>query len=359
MSGGARTVLVTGGRGYLGSVLVPQLLAAGKQVVCYDRPPEAAAAELPGVTRLLGDGPVPPAAVLGRVDAVVALAAIGNDPASAVSGVRERAVNVDAVVRLGRAARAQGVRCLVFPSSCSVYGVTQALADESAPPAPLTGYARDKVEAEAQLAALARADFQVVVLRLATLFGPSPRQRLDLLLNALVHTAVREGLVRVPRPPQRRPLLHVRDAAEAVRSCVDPLPQLARPGRAATWNVVGCNVTTTGLALAVADRLRVRAEPAGTGADLRSYWASGRRFEAAFRTGPWRGTEQGIDELAAHYRAEASVGAEAAAGTGPPSAAPRPHELRVRPQYTDTTRRTRNDPGDTPARATRRPRAQP
>ncbi len=214
-------VLVTGSRGYIGSILMPVVAGAGHEVVGLD-------AELYAGCDF-GDGadefPVRHADVrdqtssdLAGFDAVLHFAALSNDPVGDLSESLTYEINRDATVRLARAARDAGVRRFVFASSCSMYGAADGdeLLDETAPLRPLTAYAVSKVEAEEQILALSDADFAVVSMRNATVYGVSPRLRLDIVLNNLAGSAVATGEVRLlSAGTSWRPLVHVRDLARA------------------------------------------------------------------------------------------------------------------------------------------------
>ncbi len=209
-------VLVTGHHGYIGSVLAPFLAAAGHDVVGYDT------AALPGLRLRRGSqlhlGPasqiirdVAPADLEG-FDAVVHYAALSNDPLGDLDASLTEDINRDGTLRLAQAARDAGVRRFVFASSCSMYGAsgTDDALDEQAPLRPLTPYAESKVRAEEGLFALAGADFAPVSMRNATVFGVSPRLRLDIVLNNLAAWAHTTGQIR---------LLERRDGLETARAC--------------------------------------------------------------------------------------------------------------------------------------------
>ena len=290
-------ILITGGRGYLGSVLVPMLLAAGHEVVSVERSADTRhpAPEHLRLSRLVTDIRAPEDITFEGVDAAICLAAVPNRSSLAESSRSADLINRDASVRLARAARAGGVRRFLFASSCSVYGTAMELIDESGPVIPLTPYASAKAEAEHQLMELADARFSVLSLRLATLFGPSPRLRRDLLVNGMVWAALTRGAVTMPQPGLRRPLVHVRDAAEAFMLCL-PEPR-GGTGSAAILNVAGLNTTTDHAAQYVADRLGVPTRPERTADDGRSYWVANGLFEKTTGKERWWGLAEGVEEL--------------------------------------------------------------
>ncbi len=218
-------VLVTGHQGYLGTVMVPLLQAAGHDVVGLDSGLFAAC--------VLGPAPLEPPALhtdlrdvtveqLAGFDAVIHLAALSNDPLGALAPDITYDINHHASVRLGRLAKAAGVSRFLYASTCSVYGSAGAdLVGEDAPLRPLTPYAESKVRVEDDLAALADSGFAPVFLRNATAFGFSPRLRADIVLNNLVGHAVLTGDVRVLSDGTPwRPLVHARDIAAAFAVCL-------------------------------------------------------------------------------------------------------------------------------------------
>ncbi|HWH00940.1 MAG TPA: SDR family oxidoreductase [Pilimelia sp.] len=219
---GHRRVLVTGGQGYVGSVLTALLACAGSQVVVVDNGMvPGAQLDAPGVSYLTGDvrdvGPWEDA--LDRVDAVVHLAAVVGDPACGVDPQLALQTNYLGTINVAEACRRHGVRRMVFASTCSNYG----LADDDreldiwSPLNPQSGYAESKILAEHYLLSSQASDFTPYILRFATLHGLSPRMRFDLAVNVMTAQAVQEGRVVVHGGRQWRPFLHVRDAARAVQ----------------------------------------------------------------------------------------------------------------------------------------------
>jgi len=164
------------------------------------------------------------AADLEEIDAIVHLAALSNDATGELNPDLTFQINHRAGVRLARLAKEAGVRKFVYASSCSIYGISDSdcPVTEEAPLAPLTAYARAKVEAEAELLRLHDEAFQVVIMRNATMHGVSPKLRLDLVLNNLAACAYLDRRVKILSDGSPwRPLLSVLDFARAVLLFLD------------------------------------------------------------------------------------------------------------------------------------------
>jgi nucleoside-diphosphate-sugar epimerase len=164
------------------------------------------------------------AADLEEIDAVVHLAALSNDATGELNPDLTVQINHQAAVRLARLAKRAGVRKFVYASSCSIYGISgsDSPVTEESPLAPLTAYARAKVEAEAELLQLHDEAFQVVIMRNATMHGVSPKLRLDLVLNNLAACAYLDRRVKILSDGSPwRPLLSVLDFARAVLLFLD------------------------------------------------------------------------------------------------------------------------------------------
>jgi len=217
-------ILVTGGAGYLGSVLVPKLLVRGHQVRVLDigyfgvdhlramRP--AVEIVRDDIRAVLADGAALEALLAG-IDVVVHLAAISNDPSAELNPRLTEEVNFEASRDLATACKARGIR-FIFSSSCSVYGEAPGEVDEDGRTNPLTVYARSKVETDAFLLRLADQDWRPAILRNGTLFGFSPRMRFDLVINIFSYCSTLYNEVRVFGDGlQWRPFLHVADCARA------------------------------------------------------------------------------------------------------------------------------------------------
>ena len=217
-------VLVTGGAGYLGSVLVPKLVVRGHTVRVLDigyfgvehlraiRPPiEIVRDDIRHVVQneeMLD-------AVLKDIEVVIHLAAISNDPSAELNPALTEEVNFDSTRALAQACKERGVR-FIFSSSCSVYGEAGQEQDETGSTNPLTAYARSKVDSDEFLLGIADDEWRPAILRNGTLYGFSPRMRFDLVINIFSYTSALYNELRVfGDGMQWRPFLHVADCARA------------------------------------------------------------------------------------------------------------------------------------------------
>lgn len=206
-------VLIAGGAGYLGGYLTDLLVENGYQVTVYDnlfyedrylKPISFIYGDVRDYKKLLP--------IINNFDAVVWLAAIVGDEACAVEPYYTRLINVDSVGWLAENYKGK----IIFTSTCSVYGANHQVADESAELNPLSLYAETKAEAEKLIVNKHK---NYLIFRLGTLFGVGDnhsRMRFDLVLNLLTMKAARGEILKVFGGGQWRPLLHVKDAAEAI-----------------------------------------------------------------------------------------------------------------------------------------------
>jgi nucleoside-diphosphate-sugar epimerase len=223
-----RHVLVTGGAGYIGSMLVPMMLVRGWRVRVVDALLHGGEAMLgcwthPDFEFVRGDlrDPAVVRRVLQGVDAVVHLAAIVGDPACARDRELTWSVNVDASLALLEACHEAGVERFVFASTCSNYGRTRtpdACVTETSELRPLSLYAESKVLVERALLENQVAGLRTcaTVLRFATVYGVAPRMRFDLTVNEFTKAVLREGRLVVYGEQYWRPYIHVVDAARAI-----------------------------------------------------------------------------------------------------------------------------------------------
>ncbi len=218
-----KNVLVTGGAGYVGCVLIKKLLQEGYYVRVLDQLifGKEPLSEFNGNPNFdLRVGVVEDKYMIEKcikdIDAVIHLSGLSNDPSCEIDAELTRKYNIEATKVLLAAAKKEGVKRFIYASSCSAYGFTNDnIVTEETPPTPLTAYAKSKVESENIILPEGNDNFVTVCLRKATIYGPSPRMRFDLVINTMTGMAVSEGRIVINGGNQWRPFLHVEDAAEA------------------------------------------------------------------------------------------------------------------------------------------------
>lgn len=217
------SVLVTGGAGYCGSILVPDLLNVGYKVTVYDvmyYGSDHLPLDNPNLTVVEGDirDTKNLAKHLQGIDAVANLACISNDASFELDESLSTTVNLDAFEPMIIAAKQAGVKRFVYASSSSVYGVSdEPDVTEDHPLVPLTLYNKYKGMCEPQLFAHTDDGFVGVVFRPATVCGYGPRQRLDVSVNILTNHAINKGKITVFGGDQLRPNLHIQDYSDVVQ----------------------------------------------------------------------------------------------------------------------------------------------
>ncbi|MFC1665006.1 NAD-dependent epimerase/dehydratase family protein [Pseudomonadota bacterium] len=218
-------VLVTGGAGYVGSALVPELLLLGHGVrvldlYLYGEQVFDGCRENAALTEVKGD--IRDLSVVEKAlegcDAVIHLACISNDPSYDLDPDLGKSINYDAFRPLVQAAKRVGVRRFIYASSSSVYGIKDAPnVHEEMELEPLTDYSRFKADCEKILAEFQSDDFTTVSIRPATVCGYAPRQRLDVVVNILTNLAYHKREISVFGGSQLRPNIHIKDMVEAYR----------------------------------------------------------------------------------------------------------------------------------------------
>lgn len=226
-----RTVLLTGGAGYIGTVLAELLLGRGYQVIVLDRfffGKTLSHLEGNGSLKLIkGDVRTFSAELLNGVDAVIDLAALSNDPAGELDPEKTLSINFRGRVRVAQCAKARGVKRYILASSCSIYGFQDGILDETSPVNPLTTYAEANHLAEQGVIPLADDDFVATVLRQATVYGPSRRMRFDIAINGMTLGLFKTGKIPVLRDGnQWRPMVHVRDTSRAFLRVLEAEPEM-------------------------------------------------------------------------------------------------------------------------------------
>lgn len=306
-----KRVLVTGGAGYVGSALVPALLADGHDVRVLDLylygEPLASNPRLEQLRGDMRDAALVKKAVDG-VDAVVHLACISNDPSFELDPGLGKSINFDSFEPLVRLAKEAGVRRFVNASTSSVYGVSDApRVTEEHPLDPLTDYSKFKALCEPIVAAAAGPGFTPVTIRPATVCGWAERLRLDLVVNILTAHAFFNRKIKVLGGGQMRPNIHIGDMVDAYRLMLAlPDKDVAKE----TFNVGDENKTVSELAelaRATVSRLAPELGPIAVETvpsnDNRSYKIDSSKIfrQVGFKT--TRGIGRAMEDLVAAFKA--------------------------------------------------------
>jgi nucleoside-diphosphate-sugar epimerase len=287
-------VLITGGAGYLGSVLVPKLLNIGSTVRVVDCGHfgwEGLSPVLSRIERIDGDIRDFNPDWLEGVSSVIHLAGLSNDPTADFNQRANMEMNVAGTVGVAEACKLKGVKRFVLASSASIYYTHQGSLDdpmmtEDTPVAPNANYSRSKWLAEQQLFEMADDNFSPAALRMGTLFGWSPRMRYDLVINTFLKDAVSVGRLTVHQGGEMyRPLLGIQDAADAYISMINQ-PTSKISGR--SFNIVHKNYMIVSLAHFVkhvldrdlGHKIEVDVLPRDPNSPSRSYRMSGERISS-------------------------------------------------------------------------------
>jgi nucleoside-diphosphate-sugar epimerase len=231
-------LLIAGGAGYLGSVLIPRLLERGYKVDVVDlfwfgnHLPRPVGTINKDIFHLTTEDIEP-------YDQVIFLAGLSNDPMAEFSPSKNFVFNAAAPAYLAYIAKNAGVKRYIYASSCSIYGYTEnELYDETRPVSSSYPYGISKLQGEQAVTQLQDENFSVISLRKGTISGYSPRMRLDLIINTMFRSAVRDRDITINNPSIWRPILSIDDAATAYIRAIEANPKIS-----GVFNIASGNYT--------------------------------------------------------------------------------------------------------------------
>lgn len=308
-----KNILITGGAGYVGSALTPQLLNASYNVTVYDIfyfGKETLPIDHPNLTVIEGDirDTERFAAALSGIDAILHLACISNDPSFELDDNLSTSINFDCFEGLVLSAREAGVKRFVNCSTSSVYGVSDAPdVTEDHPLVPLTLYSKFKGMCEEVLFGYQTPEFNCVTIRPATVCGYSARTRLDVSVNILTNHAVNRGKITVFGGTQKRPNLHIRDMCDVYQLLLQ-VPSEKIAGE--IFNVGHQNMSIDGIAKVVRDVVMEELSEIGEieilhteTDDLRSYHINSEKISRRLNFFANRTVEDAVRDLCGAFRA--------------------------------------------------------
>ncbi len=300
----ATRVLITGGAGYLGSTMCQHMLDAGNQVtvldnLMYGQKSLFHLCDNPNFDFVFGDARDEPLVkdLVQKADVLVPLAAVVGAPACDRDPWLAESVSDSVRLILNLSSNDQ---LIVYPTTNSGYGTKsgEVYCTEETPLEPISKYGVEKVELEAEVLE----NRNTITLRLATVFGMSPRLRMDLLVNHFVWSAVSDGTIVIFEKDFKRNYIHVRDVADCFIHCIEHGDSMV--GRPFNAGLDDANLSKEELALKIKEYVSgfyIHFSEVGSDPDKRNYIVSNQRLrEAGFEAS--RSLDQGIKELIRGYR---------------------------------------------------------
>ncbi len=219
-------ILITGGAGYVGSMVIPQLIEDGHHIKCLDRfffgDKYLSQSRFESKLELIKDDiRWFDSKILDGVDIVLDLAAISNDPAGDLNPEKTYEINHKGRARVAKLSKEKGVKKYILASSASIYGQQNDIANENSEVKPLTAYSKANRNAEIDNLPLNDDNFSVTVLRFSSVYGNSPRMRFDTAINVMVLDLFKNKKISVHGKSNKRPFVHIKDVIRAYQAVID------------------------------------------------------------------------------------------------------------------------------------------
>jgi len=283
-----KKILITGGGGYVGSVLVEKLLNEGYQVVCLDRfffglEPISHLTKFKNFSYIKDDIRWFDQNILKDVYCVLDLASLSNDTTGELNPKQTMEINYQGRVRVAKLAKFMGVEKYILASTCSVYGFNEKICNENSPIDPLTTYAKASAQAEKDILDISSDKYACSSFRFATIYGPSKRMRFDLVVNTMTLSLFKNRKITVHGEGiQKRPLIDVRDACKAYLLGIKAEPELLN-GQVFNVGSNNQNVQMSDLAKEIGDANKIDYKIESKGStDFRSYHVDFSKIKKTF-----------------------------------------------------------------------------
>ena len=295
-------ILVTGGAGYVGSILISDLIKQ-HDVVCLDRfffgKNYLSQEKFTNKVELIQDdirwfNPK----ILENIDLVIDLAAMSNDPSGELHPRKTFDINHLGRTRVAKLSKKFGVKRYILASSASVYGFQEKIVNEESTTNPLTTYSKSARLAELDILPLDDDNFTVTVLRFGTLFGVSPRMRFDLGTNAMIYSLFDTGKIIVDGDgKQKRAVLHVKDASHVYQTIINaPEEKIKKQIFNGGSDDLNYDINEVAQQIGESTGKSFEIEHKGTN-DLRSYTASFAKIKEILNFSPKYSIKDGVDEI--------------------------------------------------------------
>ncbi len=310
-----RKILVVGGAGYVGSILIREMLERGYAIKVLDRLFYGTVGLdwiKDKIELIIGDIRNFNPAILDDVEAVINLSGLSNDPTAEYNPEANYEMNTVATGKLAHVCKQKGIRRFILASSCSIYDVGETnddkdiILDETAVVAPKAAYSRSKYEAEKLLLTMQDQNFCPIILRKGTVYGFSPRMRYDLVVNTFIRDALTKGKVTLYYGGEMwRPLVEVRDVAKVYIACLQAEEEKVK---GQIFNVIAKNFRIAELGLHVQKTLReegitVEINPDYAYKGVRNYRVSGRKLQSILGITPSISVEESVKHMLENIRA--------------------------------------------------------